>query len=119
MPERNGRARSEFIRDNIERMQRDSEAVAESAAAVEQFNARLAAKRVAWSWPTIAAALISKYHWLIVACDSCGTVIDLDLTFKRRDPNAAVCIALDDVRCPRCNGHGRTRVVGLARFAST
>jgi hypothetical protein len=99
-------------------MQRDSEAVAESTAVVEQFNARLAAKRVAWSWPTIAAALISKYHWLTVACDSCGTVIDLDLTFKRRDPDAPIRIALDDVRCPRCNGHGRTRIVGLRRFPS-
>jgi hypothetical protein len=118
MPERNGRARNEFIRANMARMQRDTEAVAESVAAVEQFNARLAAKRVAWSWPTIAAALISKYHWLIVACDSCGTVIDLDLTFKRRDPNAPISVALSDVRCPRCNGHGRTRIVGLARWPS-
>jgi len=50
---------------------------------VKEFNARLAAKKVAWSWPTIAAALIQKHHWLIVACDSCGTVIDLDLTFSR------------------------------------
>jgi hypothetical protein len=118
MPERNGRARSEFIRDNIERMQRDSEAVAESTAVAEQFNARLAAGKVAWSWPTIAAALISKYHWLIVACDSCSTIIDLDLTFKRRDPNAPICMALNDVHCPRCNGRGRTRIIKLASFPS-
>jgi hypothetical protein len=26
--------------------------------------------------------LTSKHHWLIIACDSCGTVIDLDLTVK-------------------------------------
>jgi hypothetical protein len=39
---------------------------------------------------------------------SCGTMIDLDLTVKRRDPNAPIRIALDDVRCPRCNSYGRT-----------
>jgi hypothetical protein len=118
MPERNGRARNEFIRANIERMQRDTEAVAESTATVEQFNARLAAKKIAWSLPTISAALTSKHHWLIIACDSCDTMIDLDLTFKRRDPNAPISAALNDVRCPRCNGHGRTRIVSLARYPS-
>src|SRR5262249_54058879 len=32
-----------------------------------------------WFWPKIIAALTSKHHWLIIACDSCGTVVDLDL----------------------------------------
>lgn len=118
MPEQNGRARIEEIRDTLKRMDREFEAVAESTGTVEQFNARLTAKKIAWSWPTIAAALISKHHWLVVACDSCGTIIDLDLTFKRRDPDAPVCVALDDVRCPRCNGHGRNRIVGLSRYSS-
>ena len=90
-------------------------AAAESTAAVEQFNARLADKKTIWFWPTIGAALISKYHWLIVACGSCDTINHLDLTLKRRDPNAPICVALDDVRCPRCNGHGRNRIATLAR----
>jgi hypothetical protein len=68
----------------------------------------------AWFWPTIAAVLAFKTR----ACDSCGTVIDLDLTVKRRDPNAPIRIALDDVRCPHCNGYGRTRIVGLSRYPS-
>jgi hypothetical protein len=38
MPERNGRARSEQIRDSLKRMGREFEAVAASTAAVEQFN---------------------------------------------------------------------------------
>jgi hypothetical protein len=37
---------------------------------------------------------------------------------KRRDPEAPIRVALDDVRCPRCNGHGRTRIVGLSRYPS-
>jgi hypothetical protein len=37
---------------------------------------------------------------------------------KRRDPDAPIRVALNDVRCPRCNGHGRTRIVGLSRYPS-
>ena len=61
-------------------MRRYREAYADALAAVEQFNARLSAKKSAWFWPTIAAALTSKHHWLVIACDSCDTIIDLELT---------------------------------------
>jgi len=74
--------------------------------------------KTTWFWPTVAAALTSKHHWRVIVCDACGTVIDLDLTVKRRDPDAPIREALNDVRCPRCNGHGRTRIVGLARNPS-
>ena len=107
--------RNDEIRDNIELMRRAREAYADPLATIEQFTARLAATKSAWFWPTIAAALTSKHHWLIIACDSCGTVIDLDLTVKRRDPNAPIRVALDDVRCPRCNVCGRTRIMALSR----
>jgi hypothetical protein len=43
---------------------------------VRRFNA---ANGKAWFWPKIAAALVSKHHWLIINCDSCGTVVDLNL----------------------------------------
>jgi hypothetical protein len=118
MPERNGRARIQIIRDKIEKAVRDDEALADATAMVEHLNTRLAANKTIFAWPTISAALISKHHWLVIACDSCGIVIDMDLTFKRRDPNASIRVALPDVRCPRCNGHGRTRITGLARFPS-
>ena len=75
---------------------------------------RLSAKGHVWFWPKIAAALTSKHHWLIVACDSCDTVVDLDLSVKPRDPEASIRIALRDVRCPRCNGHGRPRICAVA-----
>jgi hypothetical protein len=55
--------RNDEIRDNIERMRRDREAYADALATVEQFNARLSAKKSVWFWPTIAAALTSKHHW--------------------------------------------------------
>jgi len=106
--------RKDIIHDTLQSMDRDWELAADALATIEQFNARLAARKVTLSWPTIAAALTSKHHWLVIACDSCRTVIDLDLTVKRRDPDAPIRIALDDVQCPRCNGHGRTRIVGLS-----
>ena len=111
-------ARNDEIHENLERMRREREAYEDALAIVRQFNARLSAKKTAWFWPTVGAALASKHHWLVIACDACDTVIDLDLTVKRRDPDAPIRVALNDVRCPRCNGHGRTRIVGLSRYPS-
>src|SRR5262245_28638788 len=87
-------------------------------ATVRRFNATLSAKGYVWFWPKIAAALTSKHHWLIIACDSCDTVVDLDLRVKPRDPEASIRVALRDVQCPRCNGHGRPRIIALARTTS-
>jgi hypothetical protein len=81
-------------------------------------NSQLFGSKSAWFWPTIAAALTSKHHWLIIACDSCGMITDLDLTMKPRDPEASIRVALRDVQCPRCNGHGRPRIIALARWPS-
>ena len=87
-------------------------------ATVHRFNATLSAKGYVWFSPKIAAALTSKHHWLIIACDSCGTVVDLDLRVKPRDPEASVRVALGDVRCPRCNGYGRPRIIALSGHPS-
>jgi hypothetical protein len=111
-------ARNDEIRDNVTRMRREWEAQRNALATVRRFNAILSAKGYVWFWPKIAAALTSKHHWLIIACDSCGTVVDLDLRMKPRDPEASVRIALRDVQCPRCNGHGRPRIIALARHPS-
>ena len=110
--------RNDKIHDNIVRMQREWVAQRDALATVRRFNARLSAKGATCFWPTIAAALTAKHHWLVIACDSCGTVVDLDLRVKPRDPEASVRVALRDVRCPRCNGHGRPRIVALARQPS-
>ena len=107
------------IRDNVLRMKRDWEAQCDALATVHRFNARLSAKGYSWFWPKISAALTSKHHWLVIACDSCETVVDLDLRVKPRDHEASVRVALRDVRCPRCNGYRRPRIVALSRYAST
>ena len=102
----------------MSRMKRDWRAQREALDAVRRFNAILSAGSRAWFWPTVAAALVSKHHWLIIACDACGTVVDLDLRVKPRDPEASIRVALREVQCPRCNGHGRPRVIGLAQWPS-
>ena len=107
-------ARNDEIRDNVTRMQREWEAQRNALATVRRFNATLSAKGCVWFWPKIAAALTSKHHWLVINCDSCGTVVDLDLRVKSRDPE----VALRDVQCPRCNGHGRPRIFALAQYPS-
>jgi hypothetical protein len=84
----------------------------------QSFNSRIAAGRVSWFWPTIAAALATGHHWLVVTCDGCGTVTDLDLTMKRRNLDAAINTALRDVICPRCNGNGAPRITALAQWPS-
>lgn len=107
--------RNDEIRDNVERMRREWQAEREALATVRRFNATLSTGRRAWSWPKIAAAITAKHPWLVVASDACDTVVDLDLRVKPRDPEASVHVALGDVRCPRCNGHGRPRIGALGR----
>jgi hypothetical protein len=104
--------------DNITRMRRAWEAERAAPATVRRFNAGLSAKSYVWFWPKITAAITAKHPWLVIACDSCGTVVDLDLRVKPRDPEASIRVALRDVRCARCNGHGRPRIVGLVRHPS-
>jgi hypothetical protein len=93
-------ARNDEIRDNITRMCREWEAQRGALATVRRFNAALSAKGYVWFWPKIAAALTSKHHWVVIACDSCDSVVDLDLRVKPRDPEASIRVALHDVECP-------------------
>jgi hypothetical protein len=69
-------ARNDEIRDNVTRMRRQWESQRGALATVRHFNATLSAKGYVWFWPKIAAALTSKHHWLVINCDSYGTVVD-------------------------------------------
>jgi hypothetical protein len=102
-------ARNDEIRDNVTRMRREWEAQRGALATVRRFNATLSAKGCVWFWPKIAAALTSKHHWLIINCDSCGTVVDLDLRVKPRDPEL-----LSALRSAMCNAHGAMGTAGHA-----
>ena len=115
MPEKYRRPHHHERVQTVERMRAAWEAEREALATVRRFNA---ANGSAWFWPKIAAAITAKHPWLVILCDSCGTVVDLDLRVKPRDPEASIRVALRDVRCPRCNGHGRSRIVRLAQRPS-
>ena len=114
MPEKYTRGHSHERVQAVERMRRAARDEREALAVVRRFNAVASTGGRVWFWPTVGAALASKHHWLVVVCDACETVVDLDLRVKPRDPDASVRVVLRDVRCPRCNGHGRLRIVGLA-----
>jgi hypothetical protein len=118
MPERYRGSRNDEVRSNVERMQQAWAAERDALATVRCFNARLSAKRAVWFWPKITAAITAIHLWLVIACDSCGTIVDFDLRVKPRDPEASIRVALRKVRCPRCNGHGRPRIIALSRNPS-
>lgn len=118
MPEQYRRPRWHEANQRIERDRRAREREQDALLIVRNFNARLSAKPSAGFWPTIGTALAAKAHWLHIVCDSCATVADLDLSMKPRDPEASVRVALRDVKCIRCNGHGRPRIIGLSRHPS-
>src|SRR3974390_1355815 len=99
----------------VEQMKRQWAAERDALAVVRRFNKKLSARRPVWFWPKIGAALTARHPWVVIACDSCDSVTDLDLRMKPRDPEASIRVVLRDVRCPRCNGHGRPRIVALAR----
>ena len=86
--------RRDDIHAYMQQAERDQAALADALATVEEFNSRVAAGRPAWFWPTIGAALITNHHWLVIACDSCQTILEMDLTMKPRDPEAPIRVAL-------------------------
>jgi hypothetical protein len=77
MPEKYRRPRNHERVQSVERMRRTWAAERQSLAVVRRFNASISVRGYSWFWPKIAAALVSKHHWLIICCDACGTVVDL------------------------------------------
>jgi hypothetical protein len=114
MPEKYIRPHSHERVQSVERMKHAWAAERDALLIVRQFNARLSTAKSAGFWPTITTAINARHPWLQVLCESCGGVSELDLRMKPRDPDASIYAALRDVGCPRCNGHGRPRIVALA-----
>ena len=112
-------ARNDEIRDNVARMRRDWEAQRNALATVRRFNATLSAKGYVWFWPKIAAALTSKHHWLAINCDSCGTVVDLDLRVKPRDRRLLFvwcCVTCNARAAMAMDARASLRWLGCLRF---
>jgi hypothetical protein len=70
-------ARNDEICDNVLRT-RAREAGRDPLGTVRHFYARLSSKGHVWFWRKIAVAMTTKHPWLVIACDSCGAVVDLD-----------------------------------------
>jgi len=103
---------------SVGQMIREQQAERDALLIVRYFNERLKAKSTAGFWPTVGTALTAKHPWVAILCESCGGVTDLDLRMKPRDPDASIRVVLRDAQCPRCNGLGRSRIVGLASHPS-
>jgi hypothetical protein len=91
---------------------KEDRAIAE--AVVKFFNMLVGQGREPWFVPTVKAAILARHPWLIVLCQSCDTVIDLDMRMKPRHAAATILMPFSEVRCPRCNGHGRPTILRLA-----
>jgi hypothetical protein len=104
------------MRQNVERMERARVAEQDALLIVRNFNARLSVNKSAGFWPTVGTALAARHRWVQILCESCDGVTDLDLSMKPRDPEASVRVVLKDVRCPRCNGYGRPRILRLNEY---
>ena len=116
MPENYKLARSEAIKLFLHESKRSAANEADALLIVQNFNARLSTAKSAGFWPTIGTTIIAKHRWARVLCESCDSIADFDISMKPRDPEASIRVILKDVRCPRCNGHGRPRILGLGRL---
>lgn len=74
------------MRGDIERMRHGHEVQRNAPAIVWDFNSHRSAKRSADFGPTIAPPINARHPWLIIACHSCGVVIELNLRMGPRDP---------------------------------
>ena len=111
-------SRDQWWADLSAKQDRERKTFADAVAVVSMFNAHMAGRSVALFYPVIGVALLAKYHWVRIACDSCDSITELDLQMKPRNPHSPICAVLRDVHCARCIGHGRPRIVGLAKFSS-
>jgi len=119
MPEKYRFGREREQHEMAQRMERAWADEADAREAVQAFNARLEQGRPIWAWPTVAAAITAKHPWVTILCESCDGATDLDLRMKPRPPEASIRVVLRDVKCPRCNGHGRPRITALRTAAGT
>lgn len=72
---------------------------------VRRFNATLSAKGYVWFWPKIAAALVSKHHWLVIACDRCDTVVGVKGHNRTKCGAAKASIGISSSGSARDNQH--------------
>ena len=117
MPEKYRRPHTHERVQAVERMRRaweaERDALRPCAASMQAFGQRL-------SW-VLAQDYCRAHRKASLACDRLRQLRDCGrfrFALKPRDLRLQFALRLRDVRCPRCNGHGRPRIIGLSRYPS-
>jgi hypothetical protein len=98
------RTRGLDIKASANRAAADRATLADAKAAVDRWNAQIAAGRdMLWS-PTIRAAMLAGTPWLDVFCPGCRTSRAIDLRTIDRHPLASVGTLVLGLRCSWCPG---------------
>ena len=92
------RAAAESKRADAER-----KALAEAQKIVAIWNARQAAGRALWFYPTIGAAIAAGLPWLSFSCPACGQYAWVDLRTLDRHPGGAISSLIPSLSCRRCS----------------
>jgi hypothetical protein len=102
------------------RAEADRNAVADAQKFVAIWNARQAAGRALWFYPTIGAAIAAELPWLTYSCPACGQLGSVDLRALDRHPGAAISSLIPSVSCRRCSPNAPfAESYGLGRLPRT
>lgn len=110
-PEIDNSPAAQMARDFI--AQREEREISEVVIAL--FHAFLDRKIPPPFLPTVKAAILAKHPWLVLYCTGCGTLIDVDMRVKKRDPHATIAMVIRDVHCERCRGETWLQIYELKR----
>jgi hypothetical protein len=104
--------------DMLEQRVRDSvtvKAVRNAKRVVGIWNARHAANRDLWFYPTFGAAIAAECPWLRLYCRACRQIGEVDLRELDRHRGATIESLIPALSCRRCSPHPPfARLLGLA-----
>ena len=83
----------------------DREAIKDAKKIIAIWNARAAAGRELWFYPTIGAAIAAGVPWLSFSCPACQQVGSVDLRTLDRHPGASISSLIPSLSCRRCSPH--------------
>jgi uncharacterized membrane protein YqiK len=92
------RAKAEATRAEAER-----EAIKDAQKIVAIWNARAAAGRELWFFPTSGAAIAAGVPWLSFSCPACQQVGVVDLRTLDRHSGGSISSLIPSVSCRRCS----------------
>jgi hypothetical protein len=83
------------------------------------WNARRAANRDLWFYPTIGAAIASECFWLRFYCPACRQIGEVDLRKLDRHRGATIESLIPALSCRRCSPNPPfAKLLGLSKLPS-